>query len=163
VADICAPKASLISRPSSLVTFDDNNHCTICLQNCTPHDISTKKGDILGFVNNKDTIPIPLDDNTITAIYDQIYKRLPKVKKKTWTRKEIEEKCHLGALEEYRAKYIDIFLKHQAAISMNKYDLGLAKDFSHRIPLKDNKPIYRKQSSFQKITTNLWNKHWTNV
>jgi hypothetical protein len=28
---------------------------------------------------------------------------------------------------------------------MNKYDLGLAKDFTHRIHLKDNKPIYRKQ------------------
>jgi hypothetical protein len=28
---------------------------------------------------------------------------------------------------------------------MNKYDLGLAKDFSHRIHLKDKEPIYRKQ------------------
>jgi hypothetical protein len=28
---------------------------------------------------------------------------------------------------------------------MNKYDLGLAKDFSHGIHLKDNEPIYRKQ------------------
>jgi hypothetical protein len=28
---------------------------------------------------------------------------------------------------------------------MDKYDLGLAKDFTHRIHLKDNIPIYRKQ------------------
>jgi hypothetical protein len=28
---------------------------------------------------------------------------------------------------------------------MDKYDLGLAKDFIHRIHLKDNEPIYRKQ------------------
>jgi hypothetical protein len=28
---------------------------------------------------------------------------------------------------------------------MDKYDLGLAKDFTHRIHLKDNEPIYRKQ------------------
>jgi len=89
--------------------------------------------------------PIPLDDNSITAICDQIYKRLPKVKKKTWTRKDTEERCHLGAPEEYQAKYINTLFRHQAAISMNKYDLGLAKDFSHGIHLKDNEPIYRKQ------------------
>jgi hypothetical protein len=51
----------------------------------------------------------------------------------------------LGAPEKYRAWYINTLLKHQAAISMNKYDLGLAKDFSHRINLKDQEPIYWKQ------------------
>jgi hypothetical protein len=38
-----------------------------------------------------------------------------------------------------------MLFKHQAAISMNKYDLGLAKNLAHRIHLKDNKPIYIKQ------------------
>jgi hypothetical protein len=145
VANICTPKAPLTSGPSSLVTFDENNHCTIWLQNCAPHEIGIKKVDIVGIVDTEDTTPIPLDDNSITAICDQIYERLPKVKKKTWTRKEIEELCHLGALEEYRARYIDTLFRHQADISMNKYNLSLAKDFSHRIHLKDNKPIYQKQ------------------
>ncbi len=36
-------------------------------------------------------------------------------------------------------------VKHQAAISLDKYDLGLAKDFTHRIHLKDDQPIFRKQ------------------
>jgi hypothetical protein len=71
--------------------------------------------------------------------------RLPKVKKKTWTRKEIEERCHLGALEKYRAWYIDTLFKHQAAISKNKYDLGLPMDFLHKIHLKDHQPTYWKQ------------------
>ncbi len=145
MADICAPKAPLISRPSSLVTFNDNNHCTIWLQNCTPHEINIEKGDIIGIVDTEETTPIPLDDNSIMSICDQIYEWLPKVKKKTWTRKEIEERCHLGAPEKYRAKYIDTLFKHQAAISMNKYSLSLAKDFSLRIHLKDNKPVYLKQ------------------
>ncbi len=38
-----------------------------------------------------------------------------------------------------------MLFRHQAAISMNKYNLGLAKDFSHKIHLKDNEPIYQKQ------------------
>ncbi len=52
---------------------------------------------------------------------------------------------HLGAREEYWARYINTLSRHQVAISMDKYDLGLAKDFTHRIQLKDDKLIYRKQ------------------
>ncbi len=36
-------------------------------------------------------------------------------------------------------------VKHQAAISLDKYDLGLAKDFTHKIHLKDGQPIFQKQ------------------
>jgi hypothetical protein len=100
---------------------------------------------MIGIVNTEDTTPIPLDDESFAAICDQIYQLLPKVKKKTWTRNEIKKRCHLGAPEMYRARYIDTLFRHQAAISMDKYDLGLSKDFTHRIHLKDNEPIYRKQ------------------
>jgi hypothetical protein len=41
--------------------------------------------------------------------------------------------------------YLDILCKHQDALSINKYVLGLAKDFKHKIPLKTQDPIYRKQ------------------
>ncbi len=74
-----------------------------------------------------------------------MYQRLPKVKKKTWTRNEIEKRCHIGAPEAYESRYIDTLFRHQAAISMNKYNLGLAKNFTHRIHHKDDNPIYRKQ------------------
>jgi len=46
---------------------------------------------------------------------------------------------------EYKQRYIDILYKHQKAISANKYDLGLAKNFKHKIHLNDNNPVYRKQ------------------
>jgi hypothetical protein len=41
--------------------------------------------------------------------------------------------------------YVDILYKHQKAISANKYDLGLASHYKHKIHLKDNSPVYRKQ------------------
>jgi hypothetical protein len=47
--------------------------------------------------------------------------------------------------QELKQKYVDILYKHQAAISMNKMDLGRAKNFTHKIHLKDNNPVYRKQ------------------
>ncbi len=46
---------------------------------------------------------------------------------------------------EFKQKYIDILYKHQQAISINKYDLRLATNFKHKIHLKDNNPVYRKQ------------------
>ncbi len=51
------------------------------------------------------------------------------------------------------SQYIDILVKHQAAISLDKYDLGLAKNFAHRIHLKDNQSIFRKQFNLPKART----------
>jgi hypothetical protein len=47
--------------------------------------------------------------------------------------------------KEYKKSYIDILFKHQKAISVDKFDLGRANNFTHRIYLKDNEPVYRKQ------------------
>jgi hypothetical protein len=135
ITNIGVPKHPLISGPSTLLTFDGNNHCA-------PHEISLKTGDIPGIADTETMTPIPLDDNSLATICEQIYQRLLKVKKKTWTRNEIENRCHLGAPEPYRSKYINTLFRHQAAISMDKYNLGLAKDFTHRIHLKDDKLIF---------------------
>jgi hypothetical protein len=35
--------------------------------------------------------------------------------------------------------------KHQEAISLDKYNLGLAKNYKHKIHLKNEDPVYRKQ------------------
>jgi hypothetical protein len=47
--------------------------------------------------------------------------------------------------EEFKGRYLDILLKHQEAISINKYDLGLAKNYKHRIHLKNENWVYRNQ------------------
>jgi len=110
-------------------------------------------GDILGIVDTKTMTPIPLDDDSLATICKQIYQRLPKVKKKTWTRDKIEKRCHLGAPEPYQSQYNDTLFRHQAAISMDKYNLGLAKDFTHRIHLKDDQRIFWKQFNLPEAHT----------
>ncbi len=65
--------------------------------------------------------------------------------KKTLTKAEIAEKAHLNVPSEYKNHYVAILFKHQKAISANKYDLGLAKNYKHKIHLKDSSPVYRKQ------------------
>jgi hypothetical protein len=100
---------------------------------------------MLGILSTEKEDPIPFDDESLATICEQIHQRLPKIKKRAWTRKEIEERCHLGAPEPYRSRYIDILVKHQAAISLDKYDLGLARNYKHKIHLKNDDPVYRKQ------------------
>ncbi len=150
---IGVPKQPLISGPSTLVSFDYRNQCTLQIQNCALHKVSIRTGDILGILDTEKDTPIPFNDESLATICEQIHQRLPKVKKRAWTRKEIEARCHLGAPEPYRNQYIDILVKHQAAISLDKYDLGLAKDFTHRIYLKDDQPIFRKQFNLPEAHT----------
>jgi hypothetical protein len=145
IADIGAPKKPFISGLSPLVSFDHRNQCTLQIQNCALHEVSIQTGDILGILSTEEDAPIPFNDDSLTTICEQIYQRLPKVKKRAWTRKEIKERCHLGAPEPYQSRYINILIKHQATISLDKYDLGLAKNFTHQIHLKDNQPIFQKQ------------------
>jgi len=142
IANIGVPKQPLISGPFTWISFDNRNPFTIQLQNCAPHEVSLKTGDILDILDTEMDMLIPFSDESLATICEQIHQRLPKFKKRMWTRKEIEARCHLGAPEPYRSHYIDTLFKHQAAISMDNYDLGLAKDFTHWIHLKDDQPIF---------------------
>ena len=74
---------------------------------------------------------ILMEDSTIWTILQNIEKKLPKVPKRKITRDEIAKKANLNVPVEFKQKYIDILYKHQQAISINKYDLGLASNFKH--------------------------------
>jgi hypothetical protein len=53
--------------------------------------------------------------------------------------------------------------KHEDILSIDNYDLGLAKDFKHKIHLKMQDPVYRKQfkipeahQQFMELTLDEW-------
>jgi len=105
----------------------------------------------------------PLNEDTVASIISDIEQKFPKSDQKHYSREDIAQKAHLNVPEEYKQKYIDILYKHQAAISVNKMDLGRAKNFTHKIHLKDNNPVYRKQfkipeahQNFIEITLDEW-------
>ncbi len=52
---------------------------------------------------------------------------------------------NLNVPNEYKDRYVNILYKQQKAISAIKYGLGLASNYKHRLHLKDNSPVYRKQ------------------
>jgi hypothetical protein len=84
IADIGVTKQPLMSGPFTWVSFDNRK---LQLQNCTPHEVSLKAGDILGILDTEKDTPIPFSDESLATICEQIHQRLPKVKKRTWTRK----------------------------------------------------------------------------
>jgi hypothetical protein len=101
---------------------------------------------------------IPLEGSTISSILQDIDKHLPKVPKRKLTKSEIVQKAHLNVPDQYKQKYIDILHKHQQVISANKYDLGLATNFKHKIHLKDNAPVYQSNLKSQRHTRISLNK-----
>ena len=145
IASIYAPRTPMITGMPAIVSIDKNNNCKIIIDNCAPYDVTIDRNDILGIMDLESDNLIPLEDSTISAILSDINKHLPKVPKKKLTKAEIAEKAHLNVPSEYKQQYVDILFKHQNAISANKYDLGLATNFKHKIYLKDNAPVYRKQ------------------
>ncbi len=63
----------------------------------------------------------------MASIISNIEQKFPKVMKKHFTCDKIAQKAHLNMPNEYKHKYIDILYKHQAAINVNKMDLGQDK------------------------------------
>ncbi len=102
---------------------------------------------------------LPLNENTVASIMSDIQQKFPKVTKKHFSHDKIAQKAHLNVPEEYKQRYIDILYKHQAVISVNKMDVGCAKNFTHKIHLKDNNPVYRKQLKSQKLIQILLRQH----
>jgi hypothetical protein len=145
VANICAPRTPMVSGMPSIVNIDENNICNIIVENCAPYDVTLERDDLLGVVETELDELVPLTDDFISSVCQDIQNRFPKVKRKRLSREEIRRRCHLQVPEEYHDRYLDILCKHQDALSINKYDLGLAKDFKHKIHLKMQDPVYQKQ------------------
>jgi hypothetical protein len=145
VVNICAPRTPMVSGMPSIVSIDKFNNCKIVIENCAPYDVTLERDDILGIMEIEEEELVPLTDDFISSVCQDIHDRFPKVKKKRFSRQDIQKRCNLQVPEEYKEKYVDILYKHQDALSMDKYDLGLAKDFTHKIHLKSQDPVYRKQ------------------
>jgi hypothetical protein len=51
IADICTPRMPMIKRSPAWVSFNENNHCQLMLQNCAPFDVTMESGDMVGIVD----------------------------------------------------------------------------------------------------------------
>jgi hypothetical protein len=113
VANICAPRTRMVSEMPSIVNVDENNICNIIVENCAPYDVTLERDDILGVMETKEDELVPLMDDFISSVSQDIHNRFPKVKRKRLSREEIRRRCHLQVPEEFHDRYLDILCKHQ--------------------------------------------------
>ena len=92
------------------------------------------------------------DDNnqTIGRFLKEVYiSSVPQSKTHLWTeddkRKHIKENANINVPAQYKRKYEDLILKHFKIVSIGKNNLGRVKHLFHKIHIKDNEPVYRKQ------------------
>jgi hypothetical protein len=139
------PTNPTISGIPALVTLDKYKHCKLVIDNCAPYEITLAINEVLGVLEFEPDKCIPLNERSISALISDIHGQLPELPRKKFTRAEIERKANLQVPTQYKQRYLDILFKYRDAISINKFDLGRAKNFTHKIYLKDDNPLYRKQ------------------
>jgi len=144
VASVASPMYKTLSGAHQWVTLSPYNTCQIVVDNCSPDDITLARGQTIGFLEPEIETPIPFNNEQLTSVLTDIAAVTIQSDKKI-SRESIEKRLHLNVPAEFRQKYIDVLYKHQKAISQDKFDLGLATSFTHKIHLKDNMPVYRKQ------------------
>jgi hypothetical protein len=88
VANICAPRMPMVSGMPSIVNMDENNICTILVENCAPYDITLERGDILGIMETEEEELVPLMDDFISFVCQGIHNCFPKVKRKDYPGKK---------------------------------------------------------------------------
>jgi hypothetical protein len=145
VATIHCPGSPTLTGVASLVSINENHNGKVVIENCPPYEVTIERNDIMGIVEIDDDKLYPLTDDTAAEICASIKRNIPSIPPAKLTRDEIARRCNLQIPEDFREKYIDILFKHQDAISLDKHDLGLARNYKHKIHLKNEDPVYRKQ------------------
>ena len=90
----------MISGMPSIVNVDENNICNIVVENCAPYDVTLERNDILGIMETEEDELVPLTDDFISSVCQDIHSPFPKVK--SLSREEIKRRCHLQVPEEFQ-------------------------------------------------------------
>ena len=94
----------------------------------------------MGIIEMEEDEMYPLTNDAAAKICAIIKSNIPSTSQIQLTRDDIARHCNLQVLDKFKAQYLDLLFKHQEAINMNKYDLGLAKNYKNKIHLKNENP-----------------------
>jgi hypothetical protein len=117
VANICAPRMPMISGMPSIVNIDENNICSIIVENYAPYNFTLEQDDIIGVMEMEPDELVPLTDDFISSVCQDIHNRFPKVKRKRLSRDEIRRRCHLQVPEEFHTNAIWISCANTRTLS----------------------------------------------
>jgi hypothetical protein len=81
VATIGAPRTPMILGIPSIVNVDEINICNIVVENCVPYNVTLERDDIQGIMETEEEELVPLMDNFISSVCQDIHNGFPKVKR----------------------------------------------------------------------------------
>ncbi len=68
VANICAPRTTMVWGMPAIVNIDENNICNLIVENCAPYDVTLERDDILGVMETEPDELVPLTDDFISSV-----------------------------------------------------------------------------------------------
>jgi hypothetical protein len=90
VTNICAPRTLMISGMPSIVNVDENNICNIIVENCARYNVTLERDNVLGIMKTEEEELVPLTDDFISSVCQDIHNCFPKGKRKRLSREEIK-------------------------------------------------------------------------
>ncbi len=146
IANIASSLHPLITGGPYLVEPDSLGQVTVAVKNCAPTDLELNRNDFVGSIENIENC----ETREINPAYLQTIaeKRANAHPRQTLTAKKrqfIKSNVKLHIPEQFQQKYLNLLLKHNEAISQDKFDLGRTDTLMHEIALKTTEPIYVKQ------------------
>ncbi|MGI9142025.1 MAG: reverse transcriptase domain-containing protein, partial [Fluviibacter sp.] len=142
VAEIsCAGQPHLAGGPG-LANLDGSGRCLVEIFNTGPEPISLLRGQVIGQGERLPSHKIrPVEQQWV----DSIMTRAQESGRVQDRQKILKESMNLEVPEEYQQRYVDLLLKHHAAFSLNKSDLGLCDLVRHKLVMKTPEPVFVKQ------------------
>ncbi len=58
----------MISEMPAIVNIDENNICSIIVENCAPYDVTLERDDIIGVMETEPDELVPLTDDFISSV-----------------------------------------------------------------------------------------------
>ena len=146
IATINCKQQKYIQGGPALIKITDDGFCTVAITNCAPYDIEIPRGSVIGTVvtEDQDSKVEQLSQSKVKEVFESI-NLVSTTKTPQLSRQDIISKCNLNVPAQYREQYLDLLFKHKEALSVSSTDLGKAKNYFHRIHLKNRNPVYRKQ------------------
>ena len=147
IATIRSDQSCLITGGPALTDIQEKNLCYIEVENCSPCDIKLERGSTIATVEHEWEDQVQeFDGKQIDNFISEIRETTSMIQKPVYlTKEEIEKRVKMNIPDTHKTQYLDLLYKYCSVISKDKSDLGMAKNFFHRIVLKDDALVYRKQ------------------
>ena len=110
------------------------------IKNCSPLPVTLNRGECVGVIENISGLS---EKEILVQEISEKSKPVPPLKEDR--EKEIKMKLKMNVPEDYLEAYQKLVLKYHDVFSKDKYDLGRARNFTHKIHLKNNDPVFVKQ------------------